>query len=94
MKFLHAEYSISPDDIVQVTLSGHANVMLLDDGAFSAYKRSRPYKYTGGWTQHSPVCLSPPFAGRWHLVIDLGGRSGEVKAGVRIFRGQEPAQDL
>ena len=88
MKFLHAEYQISPDDTVQVTVSAHANVMLLDDEAFSAYKRDRSYKYTGGWTQHSPVRLSPPFAGRWHVVIDLGGCLGEIKAGVRIFRGQ------
>ena len=92
MKFLHAEYSISPDDIAQVTLSGQANVMLLDDIAFSAYKRGHPFKYTGGWTQRSPVRLSPPFAGRWHLVVDLGGRPGEVRAGVQLLRGRESTE--
>jgi Domain of unknown function (DUF1883) len=94
MKFLHADYRLTPEDIVEVTVSAHANVMLLDEQAFSAYRHDRSYKYTGGWTQNSPVRLSPPFAGRWHLVIDLGGSPGEVGAGVQIFRGSGLPEDF
>lgn len=87
MKFLHAEYQIAPDDIIQVVVTAQANVMLLDDQAFSAYQRGRSYKYVGGWAKQSPVRLSPPYGGRWHLVVDLGGRVGEVRAGVQMYRG-------
>lgn len=84
MKFLHSEFFIGPTDVVLVTLDGQANVMLLDDVNFSAYRRGNSFHYYGGWATRSPVRLVPPTQGRWNVVIDLGGRAGTVRASVRV----------
>jgi len=86
MEFLHTEFWGSVDDIALVTLDGQANVMLVDDGNFSSYRLGHSFKYFGGWATRSPVRLSPPHHGHWHLIIDLGGYSGTVRAGVRIIK--------
>ena len=46
---------------------------------------SYSYSYFGGRAKKSPVVLRPPHAGRWHVVIDLGGRRGTVRASVRTI---------
>ena len=86
MRFLHTDFSGGPDLFASVTLDRGANVMLLDDVAFASYKRGGSFRYYGGWASRSPVVLSPPHYAHWHVVIDLGGQSGTVCAGVRILR--------
>ena len=85
MNFLHSDFNVTAGDEILVTLDAQANVMLLDDVSFSAYRHGRTYKYYGGWATRSPVRLSPPHGGYWHVVIDLGGRSGRVRAGIRLL---------
>lgn len=87
MDFLHSDYHGGPDHVAMVTLDGQANVMLLDDCNFNAYRRGGAYRYTGGLAKQSPVRLSPPHEGHWHIVVDLGGYAGQVRAGVHILRG-------
>lgn len=86
MNFLHTDFNGGPSDVVLVTLDRQANVMLLDDLAFSSYQSGGRFSYYGGWTTASPVQLRPPSHGHWHGVVDLGGRGGQVKAGIRIVR--------
>lgn len=86
MEFIHTDFHGGPSDIALVTLDGQANVLLLDDCAFSAYRQGRSYSYHGGWATQSPVRLGPPHEGHWHVVVDLGGYSGSVRAGIRIVR--------
>lgn len=89
MDFLHADFRGKPNDVAIVTLDNQANVMLLDDINFSAYKQGRSFKYYGGWVCRSPVRLSPPHHGYWHLVVDLGGNVGRVRAGIRFVHAVE-----
>ena len=84
MKFLHYEFKIGSEDTVEVELDSQANVFLVDDHNFSDFKAGRAYKYYGGLAEKSPVYLSPPNSGHWHLVIDLGGYAGSVNASVRL----------
>jgi len=91
MKLLHTEFSGGPSDIALVTLDSQANVMLLSDTDFSAYLSGGSFHYYGGWATGSPVRLSPPSRGHWHVVVDLGGYSGTVRAGVRIIRRDSSA---
>jgi hypothetical protein len=91
MNFLHAEFTGSTDHVVLVTLDGQANVMLLEEGDFDAYRTGRSFHYFGGWQTQSPVRLSPPHHARWHVVVDRGGYGGTVRAGVRIIRTGSPA---
>ncbi|MDG3007250.1 DUF1883 domain-containing protein [Paludisphaera mucosa] len=87
MNFLHQEFDVGPDDLIEVTLDGQANVMLLDTANFENYCAGRAFQYYGGLAKQSPMRLSPPHQGRWHLAVDLGGYGGTVKAGVRLHRG-------
>ncbi len=92
MNFLHQELDAGPDDIVEVTLDGQANVMLLDAENYDRYRRGEAFRYHGGLAKTSPARLVPPHTGRWHVVVDLGGFSGRVRAGVRVLQGADVAR--
>ncbi len=84
MDFLHQDFHLSSDQTVVVTLDKQANVMLLDDSQFQNYRAGRGFRYHGGLVKQSPVHLSPPHSGHWHLVIDLGGASGTLRHSVTV----------
>jgi hypothetical protein len=84
MNHLHYEFDLGPDDQVEVELDKQANVLLMDDGNYQAYRSGKKYRYHGGLAEVSPVILQAPRPGRWHLVIDLGGYPGTVRAGVVV----------
>jgi len=86
MDFLHTEFWGGEEHTVVVTVDGQCNVMLLDGVNFSSYRNGQGFTYYGGWAARSPVLITPPHQGHWHVVVDLGGRSGQVKAGVRIAK--------
>jgi len=87
MNFLHYEFTLSSGASVEVTLDKRANVRLLDDTNFSNYQRGAQYTYIGGQALKSPIVLQPPHSGHWHVVIDLGGFPGTVRASVRVLGG-------
>ncbi len=87
MNYLHTEFWGGCETVALITLEGQANVLLLDDVNYSAYRAGRSYQYRGGWATRSPVRLSPMHHGHWHVVIDLGGYAGNVRAGVRVIEG-------
>jgi Domain of unknown function (DUF1883) len=92
MDYLHQDFDLNAGDVVQVTLDGQANVMLLDQANYEAYASGRPYRYHGGHVTTSPVSLVAPHTGKWHVVVDLGGSAGSVRAGVSVLRGVEAAR--
>ena len=85
---LHQTIEAGPHDVIEVVLDGAANVMLLDNANYQRYQASQTYDYAGGLATHSPFRIVPPGAGQWHLVVDLGGYPGRVKAAVRVLQGQ------
>ncbi len=86
MDYLHRDLGvIGPETTVEVTLDHPANVQLLDPNNFLAYENRRAYRYQGGHVTVSPFRIRPPHQGRWHLVIDLGGGPGAVRASVRTL---------
>ena len=89
MDYLHSELKVADDEVVHVTLSGHsANVLLMDDQNFEKYKKGEAFAYHGGYYTKSPAVLKPPRPGSWHLIVDLGGKPGQVSASVSV----RPAQ--
>lgn len=86
MDFLHYEIEAGPDEVIEVTLDNAANVLLLDPANYDHYRQGRQYRYRGGYARTSPVKIAPPHAGKWHLVIDLGGAPGVVRASARVLR--------
>ena len=90
MEFLHKQFdALGPDDVIEVTLDHPANVQLLDPVNFERYRRGEEYHYYGGYVTQSPFRIRPPSQGRWHLVIDLGGGAGRVRAWVGVLSGPE-----
>ena len=87
MNFLHYEFDLSAGDVVEVTLDKQANVRLLDSSNFNAYKDGHQHRYYGGLAKQSPIRIPAPNTGHWHVVIDLGGYAGTVRAGVVVHRG-------
>lgn len=86
MEFLHHELDLRSEDVVEVSLDSQANVILLDPPNFSNYTRGDTYRYFGGFAEKTPVRLSVPRPGKWHVVVNLGGYPGSVRAGFRILR--------
>lgn len=87
MNFLHYEIDTGDGDAIEVNLDRQANVRLLDGGNFSNYRSGRRHTYRGGTVVRSPYRLAVPHAGHWHVVVDLGGNAGTVRAAVRVIRG-------
>ncbi len=87
MNFLHYNFHLGANDIVEIVLDKQANVLLLDDLNFGKYKRGEKYTYHGGFVKSSPYRLRPPHVGHWNVVINLGGRTGTVNASVKILNG-------
>lgn len=86
MKFLHAESHLDSGDLAVIELDSQANVMLMDDLNFSSYRSGRSFRYLGGLAKRSPVRLAAPHSGHWNVVVDLGGYSGSVRAGISFVR--------
>ena len=84
MNFLDFPIAASTGDVAIVTLDHAANVRLLDDYNFSLFKSARQHRYFGGYYTVTPVTLTLPSSGRWHVVVDLGGYAGEVRASVSV----------
>ena len=92
MNYLNQEFDAGPDDLVEITLDGQANVMLLDPINYEHYRKREPFKYYGGLAKHTPMRMVPPHPGRWHVVVDLGGFAGTVRAGMLLQRGAKTAR--
>lgn len=86
MDYLHAENYLNAGDVAVVTLDRQANVLLLDNPNYSAYRRGDPYHYYGGLAKRSPCRVVAPHTGHWHVVIDLGGYGGSLRAGIRFSK--------
>ena len=85
MRFLHWQLSAGPQDTIEVCLDKQANVRLMDSHNFMNFRARRGHRFLGGRALRTPVRLRPPYYGNWHLVVDLGGYAGRVRAGVQVI---------
>jgi hypothetical protein len=86
MNYIHNDLGmLNGGELVEVSLSSQANVLLMDSSNFSSYRNGSQYHYLGGHAVRSPVRLEVPSAGHWHVAIDLGGYGGSVQASVRVL---------
>ena len=78
-------------EVVEVTLSGNAaNVRLLDNSNYQAYKNGRRHTYRGGLAKRSPVRLPIPHSGRWYVTVDMQGLRGQTRSSVRVLPSPLP----
>ncbi|HET9868315.1 MAG TPA: DUF1883 domain-containing protein [Nitrospira sp.] len=87
MNYLHSDLGQIPGgSVVEVTLRGNAaNVLLLDTINLARYRQDAGYSYHGGHYTHSPARIQVPHSGHWHVVVDLGGRGGQVNASINVL---------
>jgi hypothetical protein len=85
VEYLHNKLDLKAGDAVEVTLDHAANVQLLDAANFERYRSQQTYRYHGGYATTSPFQIRAPHAGVWHLVVDLGGAAGSVRASIRVL---------
>lgn len=71
---------------VIVTLNTAANVRLMDNTNFNAYKNNRSHRTAGGGlVRRTPFRITVPRTGSWYLTIDLMGlRATSVRHSVRV----------
>jgi hypothetical protein len=94
LNYLHYEFDTGPEDVIEVSLRGQANVRLLDNTNFEKYSSGQSHHFAlGGFVKVSPVDLRPPSPGHWHVVIDLGGYAGRVGASVRKVTDKDSLED-
>lgn len=86
---LHEVYDLEPGDVVEVTLDAPANVQLMDDENYANYLAGRVFRYRGGHVKQPTFRVQPLDAGRWHLVIDLGGGAGRIRAAARTVTAKQ-----
>ncbi|MEK6719030.1 MAG: DUF1883 domain-containing protein [Chloroflexota bacterium] len=84
MNFLHSRVQVGPGQAVLVELDHAANVKVMDDPNFDRYRRGTQHQYFGGHATQSPVAIRPPRPGQWHVIVDLGGYPGQVRAGISV----------
>ena len=58
---------------------------LLDDSGFRSYKSGREHRYIGGLAKRSPVDLTIPLDGRWHVAVDMQGLRGSTRSSVQML---------
>jgi hypothetical protein len=72
--------------VVEVTLVGSAaNVRLMDTSNFNSYRAGRRHRYQGGLITRSPVRLTVPTTGHWHVTVDMQGLRGSTRSSVRTI---------
>ena len=87
MNYLHYEFDLNAEDTVEVILEGHANVRLMDNANYTLYREGKTHHCLGGYAKTSPIHLSAPRNGHWHVVVDLGGYAGTIRATAHVLQG-------
>jgi uncharacterized protein DUF1883 len=70
---------------VEVAIDTRVNVLLMDEPNYRTYCGGGTFEYIGGEALKSPLMLSVPRAGHWHVAIDAGGGPGEWRSGVEVY---------
>ena len=73
--------------VVEVTLNAVNNVRLMTAPSFQRFTEVLDFKYIGGVAKKSPVRLTIPESGHWHLVVDMEGHHGLAESAVKVIAG-------
>lgn len=61
---------LNAGDAFVVDCSHQANVLVMDDGNMSAYRRGASARYYGGFYRKLPARISVPHAGHWNVILE------------------------
>jgi len=86
MDFMQWKISGTSGDLIRVRLDKQAYVRLFDPMNFESFRRGAKSTSEGGWSERLDVEFTLPYKGTFHVVVDLGGTKGTVKATCDILR--------
>ena len=71
--------------VIEITLSAVSNVRLITAGNYQRFTETLKHQFVGGVAKKSPIRLSVPEAGHWHLVVDMEGHNGLAESSVKLI---------
>ena len=87
--FIHYTFNgAKANEAVRVLIDRAANVFLVDDAGFVAYKSGQKFAYWGGRAGLGEKIIKIPQPGTWHLIIDMGGEGGTIRHSAVIIQGK------
>ncbi len=70
--------------VIEITLSAIANVRLMNSSNFQRFTETLKHQFLGGVAKKSPIRLTIPESGHWHLVVDMEGHNGQAESSVKV----------
>ncbi|CAN7534639.1 DUF1883 domain-containing protein [Pararhizobium sp. LjRoot255] len=95
LKFSFTHYDLKQQRAgvtIEITLSAVANVRLMTENNFALYKQAMKHQFVGGVARKSPLRLTIPQSGHWHLVVDMEGHHGQSNSSIRMIETAAPAR--
>ncbi|MBB3289016.1 MULTISPECIES: DUF1883 domain-containing protein [unclassified Rhizobium] len=86
--------------VIEITLSAIANVRLMNGSNFERFTETLKHQFLGGVAKKSPIRLTIPELGHWHLVVDMEGHKSLAESSVKMVdritmpRIQKAPQDV
>ncbi|MQB43305.1 DUF1883 domain-containing protein [Rhizobium sp. ICMP 5592] len=71
--------------VIEITLSAIANVRLMNGSNFERFTETLKHQFLGGVAKKSPIRLTIPETGHWHLVVDMEGHNGLAESSVKMI---------
>jgi len=93
LKFSFTHYDLKQQRggvTIEITLSAVANVRLMTENNFALYKQAMKHQFLGGVARKSPIRLTIPQSGHWHVVVDMEGHHGQSDSSIRIIETAAP----
>lgn len=87
LKFSFTHYDLKQQRAgvtIEITLSAVANVRLMTANNFQLYTETLKHQFVGGVARKSPIRLTIPQSGHWHLVVDMEGHHGQCESSIRV----------
>lgn len=70
---------------IEVSLNGVNNVRLMTAANYQRFTELLDFKYLGGVAKKSPIRLSLPETGHWHLIVDMEGHAALAESSVKML---------
>src|SRR4051812_28866032 len=86
--FRFTHYDLKPQragTIIEVTLTAVNNIRLMTAANFQRFTELLDFKYVGGVAKKSPIRLTIPETGHWHLIVDMEGHHGLAESSVKLI---------
>ena len=70
--------------VIEVTLNATNNIRLMTAANYQRFTERLDFKYVGGLARKSPIKLTVPENGHWHLIVDMEGHHGLADSTVKV----------